>query len=164
MSYQNTLHYWMRHGQHSRYQWQRCIPKMCRFGPFLNLPHSTNCIPKRKQYLVGTWCLTCSSLLTGTNWAMPHRTWKSLMLWLGLHIGYQVHLTKDGILCNSESLYKSDPWTITTVSTNGTIRVKCRTKSEQLKIRRVRPFLMSRHKVYMFFYVLSSSPIYNTYA
>ena len=35
-------------------------------------------------------------------------------------IGDQVLLIKDGILCKVESWYESDPWTITSVHTNGT--------------------------------------------
>ena len=52
----------------------------------------------------------------------------------------EVLLRKDGILRKSESRYECDPWTITTVHTNGTIRVQHRTKSEQLNIRRVTSF------------------------
>ena len=44
--------------------------------------------------------------------------------------GDKVLLRKDGILRKSESWYDCDPWTITSVQTNGTIRVQCRTKSE----------------------------------
>ncbi len=55
----------------------------------------------------------------------------------GYQPGDKVLLRKDGILCKSESGYESDPWTITSVHTNGTIRVQRRTKSEQLYIRRV---------------------------
>ena len=44
--------------------------------------------------------------------------------------GDKVLLCKDGILRKSESWYESDPWTITSVHTNGTIRVQCGTKSE----------------------------------
>ena len=50
-------------------------------------------------------------------------------------IGDQVLLRKDGILHKSESWHESDPWTITSVHTNRTIRVQCGTKSEQLNIR-----------------------------
>ncbi len=46
----------------------------------------------------------------------------------------------EGILCKAESAYGKEPWTITTVHTNGTIRIQCRTKTEQLGIRRVEPF------------------------
>jgi hypothetical protein len=56
-------------------------------------------------------------------------------------VGDQVLLRKDGILRKGESRYESDPWTITSVHTNGTIRVQRGTKSEQLNIRRVTPFL-----------------------
>ena len=55
-------------------------------------------------------------------------------------VGDKVLLRKDGILRKSESWYECDPWTITTVHTNGTIRVQRGTKSERLNIRRVTPF------------------------
>ncbi|KAL3781033.1 hypothetical protein HJC23_007929 [Cyclotella cryptica] len=51
-------------------------------------------------------------------------------------IGDQVLLRKDGILSKGNSRYESDPWTITTVHTNGTIRIQRGTKSERLNIRR----------------------------
>jgi len=44
--------------------------------------------------------------------------------------GDKVLLRKDGILHKPESHYELDPWTITSVHTNGTIRVQCGTKSE----------------------------------
>jgi hypothetical protein len=46
----------------------------------------------------------------------------------------------DGILRKAESIWKKEPWTITTVHTNGTIRIQCGTKSERINIRRVTPF------------------------
>ncbi len=45
-----------------------------------------------------------------------------------------------GILRKAESTYGKEPWTITTVHTNGTIRIQRRTKTEQLSIQRVEPF------------------------
>eukprot|EP00804_Cyclotella_cryptica_P012813 CCRYP_010570-RB/>CCRYP_010570-RB protein AED:0.45 eAED:0.45 QI:86/-1/1/1/-1/0/1/5/145 len=54
--------------------------------------------------------------------------------------GDKVLLQKDSILRKTESRYESDPWTITSVHTNGTIRVQCGTKSERLNIRRVTPY------------------------
>jgi hypothetical protein len=48
---------------------------------------------------------------------------------------------KDGILRKKESWYDSEPWTITSVHTNGTIRVEHGSKLERLNIRRVTPFL-----------------------
>eukprot|EP00804_Cyclotella_cryptica_P016225 CCRYP_005714-RA/>CCRYP_005714-RA protein AED:0.37 eAED:0.37 QI:149/-1/1/1/-1/0/1/0/137 len=54
--------------------------------------------------------------------------------------GDQVLLQKDSILRKTESRYESDPWTIMSVHTNGTIRVQCGTKSERLNIRRVTPY------------------------
>ena len=54
--------------------------------------------------------------------------------------GDKVLLHKDGILRKAESRYESDHWTITSVHTNGTIRVQRGTKSERLNIRRVTPY------------------------
>ncbi len=48
--------------------------------------------------------------------------------------GDKVLLQKDGILCKLESRYDSEPWTITSVNTNGTIRIQCGTKSKRLNI------------------------------
>jgi hypothetical protein len=55
-------------------------------------------------------------------------------------VGDKVLVRKDGILRKTESRYDSEPWTITSVHTNGTIRVECGTKSERIIIRRVTPY------------------------
>ena len=55
-------------------------------------------------------------------------------------VGGKVPLRKDGVLRKTESWYDSEPWTITSVHTNGTIRVECGSKLERLNIRRVTPF------------------------
>jgi hypothetical protein len=55
-------------------------------------------------------------------------------------VGDKVLIAKDGILCKAESKFGKEPWTITTVHTNGTIRVQCGSKSERINIRRVTPF------------------------
>jgi len=52
----------------------------------------------------------------------------------------KVLIRKDGILRKAESIWRKEPWTITTVHTNGTIRNQCGTKSERINIRRVTPF------------------------
>jgi hypothetical protein len=46
----------------------------------------------------------------------------------------------EGILRKAESAYGKEPWTITTVHTNETIRIHCGTKMEQFSIQRVEPF------------------------
>ena len=45
-------------------------------------------------------------------------------------VGWKVLLWKEGILCNAEFRWHKKPWLITTVHTNGTIRVQCGNKSE----------------------------------
>ncbi len=55
-------------------------------------------------------------------------------------VGGKVLIRKDGVLHKSESCYDSEPWTITEVHMNGTIRVKRGSKSERINIRRVKPY------------------------
>jgi hypothetical protein len=55
-------------------------------------------------------------------------------------VGDKILIRKDGILRKAESIWKKEPWTITTVHTNGTIRIQCGTKSERINIWRVTPF------------------------
>jgi hypothetical protein len=55
-------------------------------------------------------------------------------------VGDKILIRKDGILHKAESIWKKEPRTITTVHTNGTIRIQCRTKLERINIRRVTPF------------------------
>jgi hypothetical protein len=55
-------------------------------------------------------------------------------------VGDKVLLINEGILRKAESVYGKEPWTITTVHTNGTIRIQCGTRIERLSIQRVQPF------------------------
>jgi hypothetical protein len=45
-------------------------------------------------------------------------------------VGQKVLIWKEGILCKTESRHLNEPWMITSVHTNGTIRVQCGNKSE----------------------------------
>ncbi len=55
-------------------------------------------------------------------------------------IGDKILISKDSILRKAESRWIKEPWTITTVHTNGTIWIQCGTKSKRINIRRVTPF------------------------
>jgi hypothetical protein len=55
-------------------------------------------------------------------------------------VGDKVLVINEGILCKAESSYGKYQWTITTVHTNGTIRIQCTIKTERLSIWRVEPF------------------------
>jgi hypothetical protein len=55
-------------------------------------------------------------------------------------VGDKVLVINEGILHKAESAYGKEPWTITTVHTNRTIRNQHGTKTEQLSIWRVEPF------------------------
>ncbi len=55
-------------------------------------------------------------------------------------VGDKMLIRNNGILCKAESIWKKEPWTRTTVHTNGTIRIQCGTKSERIDIRIVTPF------------------------
>ena len=47
---------------------------------------------------------------------------KSLVDW-DYKVGDEILLQKDGIICQSESPFHKEPWTITEVHTNGTVRL-----------------------------------------
>ena len=55
-------------------------------------------------------------------------------------VGGKVLILKDGLLRKAESPKKNQPWTIMVVHTNGTIRVTCGTKLEQINVQRVKLF------------------------
>jgi hypothetical protein len=55
-------------------------------------------------------------------------------------VGDKVLVINKCILRKAESAYCKEPCTITTVHTNGTIRIQHGTKTEQLSIWRVEPF------------------------
>jgi hypothetical protein len=55
-------------------------------------------------------------------------------------VGDKVLLINEVILRKAESAYSKEPWTITTVHMNGTIRIQCGTRMEQLSIQRGQPF------------------------
>jgi hypothetical protein len=55
-------------------------------------------------------------------------------------VGQKILVRNEGILRKAQYIWQKDPWTITTVHTNGTIMIQCRNKLERLNIRRVKPF------------------------
>jgi hypothetical protein len=55
-------------------------------------------------------------------------------------IGDRVLVIQDGILRKAQSPHGKESWTITTVHTNGTIRIQRGTKTERINIRRVTPY------------------------
>jgi hypothetical protein len=55
-------------------------------------------------------------------------------------VGDKVLVINGGILRKAESPYGKEPWTITTIHTNRTIRIQRGTRTEQLSIQRVQPF------------------------
>jgi hypothetical protein len=73
-----------------------------------------------------------------TNCGNQHKNAKCIDY--GYKVGDKVLLINEGILRKAESAYSKEPWTTTTVHTNGTIRIQCGTKMEQLSIQRVQPF------------------------
>ena len=75
-----------------------------------------------------------------------HQTYRNNKRENGSHVDYdykvsdKILIRKEGILRKAESIWRKEPWTITIVHTNGTIRIQCGTKSERINIRRVTPF------------------------
>jgi hypothetical protein len=71
-----------------------------------------------------------NNIVDHRQWQTDHNTEcenKSCIDW-DYKIGDRVLLCKEGILHKLESKYHCDPWTISTVHKNGTIRVHCGTK------------------------------------
>jgi hypothetical protein len=67
-------------------------------------------------------------------------------------VGDKVLVINECILRKAESAYGKEPWTITTVHMNGTIRIQRGTKTERLSIRRVEQFtddINKLGKIYM---------------
>jgi hypothetical protein len=56
-------------------------------------------------------------------------------------VGQKILVRNEGILCKAQSIQQNDPWTITTVHTNGTIRIQYRNNLERLIHRRVTLFI-----------------------
>jgi hypothetical protein len=56
-------------------------------------------------------------------------------------VGQKILVQNEGILRKAQSIWQHDPWTITTVHTNGTITVQRGNKLERLNIRREKPFV-----------------------
>ncbi len=55
-------------------------------------------------------------------------------------VGQKMLVQNKGILHKAQSIWQKDPWTITTVHTNGRITIQRRNKLERLNIRRGKPF------------------------
>ncbi len=55
-------------------------------------------------------------------------------------VGDRVLVVQDGIPRKAQSPHGKEPWTITTIHTNGPIRIQRGTKSEQINIQRVTPY------------------------
>jgi hypothetical protein len=55
-------------------------------------------------------------------------------------VGQEILVRNEGIPCKAQSICQKDPWTITTVHTNGTIAIQRGNKEEKLHIRRVKLF------------------------
>jgi hypothetical protein len=84
------------------------------------------------------WCNIGERRQSLTNRANQHENAKRIDY--DYKVGDKVIVINEGILCKAESIYGKEPWTITTVHTNGTIRIQRGTKTEQLSIRRIEPF------------------------
>ncbi len=88
---------------------------------------------------VADWHKIGKQMQSLTNCGSQHKN--------GKHIYYdykavdKVLLINEGILRKAEFAYSKEPWIITTVHTNGTIRIHCGIRMERLCIWRVQPFL-----------------------
>jgi hypothetical protein len=63
-------------------------------------------------------------------------------------VGDKVLVSNEGILHKAESTYGKEPWTITTVHTNGTISIQRGTKTEQLSINHLQMIFYKLGKIF----------------
>ena len=80
--------------------------------------------------------------ILGCHWLLVDGATLPKEIYVGTYVpvGSLIMIVKDGILCKAESPKKKEFWTLTTVHTNGTIRVTGRTKLECLNVQRVEPY------------------------
>ncbi len=84
------------------------------------------------------WCKIGEQRQSLTNWGNQRENAKRIDY--NYKVGDKVLLINEGILYKAKSAYCKEPWTITTVHTNGTIRIQRGTRTERLSIQRVKPF------------------------
>jgi hypothetical protein len=104
--------------------------------------------PQVQPFLDETCSSTFRSWLTGnkigerrqslTDRGNQHKNAK--LIDYNYKVGNKVLVINEGIFHKAESAYGKEPWTISTVHTNGTIRIQRGTKTEGFSIRRVEPF------------------------
>ncbi len=87
---------------------------------------------------VAYWCKIVEQKQSLTNCGNQRENAKQIDY--DYKVGDKVLVINKGILHKAESAYGKEPWTITTVHTNGTIKIQCGTKTERLSIQRVEPF------------------------
>jgi hypothetical protein len=74
------------------------------------------------------WCKLGEKRQSLTNCGNQRENAKRI--YYSYKVGDKVLLINEGILRKAESTYGKEPWTVTTVHTNGTIRILHRTKTE----------------------------------
>jgi hypothetical protein len=87
---------------------------------------------------VADWCKIGEQRRSLTNCGNQRENTKQIDY--DYKVGDNILVINEGILYKAESAYGKEPWTITTVHTNGAIRIQRGTKTERLSIRRVEPF------------------------
>ncbi len=87
---------------------------------------------------VADWCKIGERRQSLTNRGNQHENAKQIDY--DYKVGDKVQVINKGILRKAESTYGKEPWTITTVHTNETIRIQHGTRTERLSIWRVQPF------------------------
>jgi hypothetical protein len=87
---------------------------------------------------VADWCKIGERRQSLTNHGNQRKNAKQIDY--NYKVGDKVLVINKGILRKAESAYGKEPWTITTVHMNRTIRIQRGTNTEQLSIQRVEPF------------------------
>jgi hypothetical protein len=78
--------------------------------------------------------------MRGFDQMVPPCTTNRFLIFTDCAVGGKVLILKDGILRKAESPKQPEPWTITIVHTNRTIRITRGTESERINVRRLELF------------------------
>ncbi len=135
----DDAHLWNRNGQFSWTCWHRYIYWQHSMGISLNMPQSIKSLTRSSyiwtrhdlRHSVHSWLETIGEYrLHQTD--RSNKRENSPRVDYDYTVGDKVLIRKDGILRKAESIWRNEPWTITTVHTSETIRIQCGTKSERI--------------------------------
>ncbi len=145
--YEHVMHSWNQYGQFSETQWHWCLSIRSNCSTHLTVLKASPGAAIYGQDMLFDFPFIANWKKIGehrqqltdlnTAWENDGR------IDYYYQVGQKVLVQNNGILCKAEARYLKEPWMITSVHMNGTIRVQCGNTSERMNIQsqRVKPFV-----------------------